>query len=100
MRIEEIFVEKNKENEAKAMIENEKENKQQGTEEELLKFMLEVADDEETQNKEKLEANVEKKSSDGLMLKELLKHLKYAFLGEERSQPVIIAGDLTLKEEK
>ena len=34
------------------------------------------------------------------MLKELPEHLKYVFLGNERSQLVIIATDLTLEEEK
>ena len=48
IRIEEIFIEKNEESEAEAMTENEKENEQQGTEEELLKFMLKVVEDEET----------------------------------------------------
>ena len=62
--------------------------------------MLEVVEDEETQNKEELEANVDKKSLDGQVLKKLPKHLKYVFLGKERSQPVIIAADLTLEEEK
>ena len=84
MRIEEIFVEKNEESEAETMNENEEENEQQGIEEELLKFMLEVVEDEETQNKEELEVNVEKRSSNGLVLKELLEHLKYVFLGNER----------------
>ena len=32
-----------------------------------------------------MEENVEKKSSDGLLLKELPDHLKYVFLGKERS---------------
>ena len=40
------------------------------------------------------------KSSDGLILKELPKHLKYEFSGEEKSKPVIIAADLTLEKEK
>ena len=40
------------------------------------------------------------KSSDGLILKELPKHLKYAFLGEEKSKPVIIAANLTSEKEK
>ena len=40
------------------------------------------------------------KSSEGLTLKELLKDLKYAFLGEEKSKPVIIAADLTTKKER
>ena len=85
MRIEEIFAEKNEESEAEAMTEDEEENEQHGTEEGLLKFLLEVDENEETQNKEDLEANVEKKSSDGLVLKELPEHLKYVFLGKERS---------------
>ena len=42
----------------------------------------------------------ENKSSEGLILKELPKHLKYAFLGEEKSQPVIIASDLTPENEE
>ena len=62
--------------------------------------MLEVAEDEETQNKEEVQENVENKSLDGLVLKELPEHLKYVFLGKERSQPVIIATDLTQEEEK
>ena len=82
------------------MTEDEKENEQHGTEEELLKFMLEVVEDEETWNKEELEENVEKKSLDGLVLKELPEQLKYVFLGNERSQPMIIATDLTMEEEK
>ena len=43
---------------------------------------------------------MEKKNLDGLVLKELPEYLKYVFLGNERSQPVIIAVDLTLEEEK
>ena len=35
----------------------------------------------------------EEKSSEGLILKELPKHLKYVFLGEEKSKLVIIATD-------
>ena len=42
---------------------------------------------------------VEEKSSEGLVLKELPKHLKYAFLGEERSKPIILAADLTVEKE-
>ena len=99
MRIEEVFAEKNEESEAETMIEDEEENEQHGTEEEFLKFMLEVAKDEETQNKEELKAIAENKSSDGLVLKELPEHLKYVFLGKKRSQLVIIASDLTLEEE-
>ena len=43
---------------------------------------------------------MENKSSDGLVLKDLPEHLKYVFLGNERSQHVIIAADLTLEEDK
>ena len=35
------------------------------------------------------------KSYEGLILKELPKHLTYAFLGVERSKPIIIAANLT-----
>ena len=34
------------------------------------------------------------KSYEGLVLKELPKHMKYAFLGEGRSKPVILVVDL------
>ena len=37
---------------------------------------------------------------EGLILKELLKHLKYAFLGAEIAQPVIIAADLIVEKEQ
>ena len=40
------------------------------------------------------------KSSEGLILKELPKHLKYAFLGAKRSQLVIIAADLIVENEQ
>ena len=40
-----------------------------------------------------------KKSYEGLILKELLKHLKYDFLRAERSIPVIIEFDLTKDKE-
>ena len=39
------------------------------------------------------------KSSEELILKELPKHLKYAFLRVERAQPVIIRVDLTIEKE-
>ena len=35
------------------------------------------------------------KSYEGLILKQLPKNLKYVFLEEEKSKPVIIAADLT-----
>ena len=44
-------------------------------------------------SKEKVQE--EEKISEGLVLKELPKHLKYAFLNEERPKPVIIAANLT-----
>ena len=54
---------------------------------------------------EKSSSNEEKgqeveKSSEGLILKELPKHLKYAFLGAEKAQPVIIAANLTIEKEQ
>ena len=42
----------------------------------------------------------EEKSSEGLILIEFPKHLKYAFLGEEKSKLVIIATNLTSEKEK
>ena len=42
---------------------------------------------------------MEENSSEGLVLKELPKHLKYAFLGEERSNAMILAADLTIEKE-
>ena len=44
------------------------------------------------------EQDVEK-SLRGLILKELPKNLKYAFLGEENSKPVIIAAYLIVEKE-
>ena len=43
---------------------------------------------------------MEEKSFEGLVLKELTKHLKYAFLSEEKSKPVILATDLTAEKEQ
>ena len=42
---------------------------------------------------------VEEKSFEGIVLKELPKLLKYVFLGEERSKHVIIASNLTVEKE-
>ena len=39
-------------------------------------------------------------SYEGLILKELPKHLKYAFLGEKKLKPVIISVDLTKEKEE
>ena len=43
---------------------------------------------------------MEENSSKGLVLKELPKHMKYAFLGKERSKPVILAANLTAEKDK
>ena len=53
---------------------------------------------ERSSSNEGNEQGVEK-SSKGLILKELPKHLKYAFLGAERAQPEIIAVDLIEEKE-
>ena len=42
----------------------------------------------------------EEKSTEGLILKELPKHLKYVFLGKEKSKPVIILAYLTVEKEQ
>ena len=42
---------------------------------------------------------MEEKSYEGLVLKELPKHLKYVFLDKERSKSVIIPANLTAKKE-
>ena len=42
----------------------------------------------------------ENKSSEGLILKELPEHLKYAFLQPEKGKPVIISAGLTKLEEQ
>ena len=55
-------------------------------------------------NKENLSSEekiqVEEKSFEGLVLKELPKYLKYVFMEEERSKPVIIAVNLTIDKEQ
>ena len=42
----------------------------------------------------------ENKSSEGLILKELTEHLKYAFLQPEKGKPIIISVGLTKLEEQ
>ena len=49
---------------------------------------------EKSSSSEENEQELEK-SFEGLILKEHPKHLKYAFLGAERAQPIIITADLT-----
>ena len=50
-------------------------------------------------NKEK-KATEQETSTDGLILKELPSHLKYAFLEPEKAKPVIISAALTENEEQ
>ena len=54
---------------------------------------------EKSSSSEEKEQEVEK-SSEGLIMKELPKHLKYAFLGVERAQPIIIEANLTKENEQ
>ena len=63
---------------------------------ELIETILSLNEDnvERVSNNEDKVHEVEK-SFEGLIMKELPKHLKYAFLGAEGSKPVIIAADLT-----
>ena len=46
------------------------------------------------------EQDVEKKNSKGIILKELLKHMKYVFLEKEKPKPMIIETNLTTKKEE
>ena len=56
--------------------------------------------DTEKSNSYEEEAVEVNKSSDGLILKELPEHLKYAFLQPEKGKPVIISIGLTELEEQ
>ena len=68
---------------------------------ELIETMLNLSEEnEEDVKSSEMKVHEAKKSSEGLILEELPKHLKYAFLGEEKSQPVIIVADLTSEKEK
>ena len=62
---------------------------------ETILNLKEISAQKSSSNEEK-EQEVEK-SFEGLIMKKLPKHLKYAFLGAERAQPVIIAADLTIE---
>ena len=53
---------------------------------------------ENSSNNEEKVQEIEKKIQ-GLIMKELPKHLKYAFLGVERTQLLIIVADLTEEKE-
>ena len=62
---------------------------------ELIETVLNLSEgNEEDVKSSEVRVQEAEKSYDGLILKELPKHLKYAFLGEEKSKPVIIASDL------
>ena len=66
----------------------------------LNKAVLNVEDNNvEKSSSYKEEAVEENTSSEGLILKELPEHLKYAFLQQEKGKPVIIAAGLTELEE-
>ena len=66
----------------------------------LKKAVLSVEENntEKSSSYEKEDAEVNK-SSEGLILKELPRHLKYAFLQPKKGKPVIIAAGLTELEE-
>ena len=68
---------------------------------ELTKTVLDLSEenDDDLRSSE-VKVQETEKSSEGLILNELPKHLKYAFLGEEKSKPVIIATDLTIEKKK
>ena len=59
---------------------------------ELIETVLNlIEENEEDVKSSEIRVQEAKKSPDGLILKELPKHLKYTFLGDEKSQPVIIS---------
>ena len=67
----------------------------------LKKAVLSVEENNTEKSSSYKEEAVEvNKSSEGLILKELPKHLKYAFLQPEKGKPVIIAAGLTELEEQ
>ena len=69
--------------------------------EELMTETILILNERSTDNlnsKEKVQE--EEKCTKGLFLKDLPKHLKYAFLGERRSKHVILAADLTVEKEQ
>ena len=67
----------------------------------LKKAVLSVEENNtEKSNSYKEEAAKVNKSSEGLIIKELLEHLKYAFLQPEKGKPVIISVGLTKLEEQ
>ena len=63
---------------------------------ELIKTVLNLSEETEDDKKgNELKMQEANKSSKGLILEELPKHLKYAFLGDKKLKPVIIATDIT-----
>ena len=64
---------------------------------EVVLSVQEISTEKSSSYEEKvIEVNT---SSEGLILKELSKHLKYAFLKPEKAKPVIISAGLTELEE-
>ena len=68
--------------------------------EELIETILSLNEGSTDDLSSEMKVQEVEKSSNWLILKELPKHLKYAFLEEEKSKPVIIAVDLTYEKEQ
>ena len=68
--------------------------------EELIETVLSLNEGSVDDLRSEMKVQEAEKSSEGLILKELPKHLKYTFLEEEKSKPIIITVDLTLEKEK
>ena len=68
---------------------------------ELIEIVLNLSEcNEEVVRRSEVTVQEAEKIFEGLILKELPMHLKYAFLGEEKSKPMIIESNLTSKKEK
>ena len=65
---------------------------------ETVLSLEEISAEKSSSSKEK--GQEVEKSFEGLILKELPKHVKYAFLGVERAEPIIIAANLTVEKEQ
>ena len=68
--------------------------------EELIEIALSLNERSEDDMSSEKKVHEAEKSYEGLILKYLPKHLKYVFLGEEKSKPVIIVADLTEEKEQ
>ena len=68
--------------------------------EELIETVLSLNEGSANDLSSEMKVQEAEKSSEGLILKELPMHLKYTFLEEEKSKPIIITVDLTLEKEK